>query len=205
MINPSNIAKKIFFSLVIVALVSVTFLSNTNAQGMMDLVGRANSTEQADEDHTDRGESEGKIIWEKLLAKELNCEDLSEDDFHSLGMHFMGVMVGDSHEAMDTMMEQMMGEEGADQMHTTIGKRMSGCETDAPLPQSMVGGGMMPMMSMMMGGGGNTMMGSFGTNQMGAFGWSFGSWIIPLILIVWLFVGILAIIWLITQIKDKRR
>ena len=152
--------------------------------------------------HTAQGEAEGKVIWEKLQAKELNCEDLSDDNFHSLGMYFMGLMAGDSHEAMDTMMTQMMGEEGEDQMHIAMGKRLSGCEADAPIPQTMIGSGMIPMMGMM-GGGGNSMMGYSGWGNM-MTGW--GGFIVlffTLSLIVWLIVGILAAVWLFRQINKK--
>ena len=143
--------------------------------------------------HTAQGEAEGKVIWEKLQAKELNCEDLSDDNFHSLGMYFMGLMAGDSHEAMDTMMTQMMGEEGEDQMHIAMGKRLSGCEADAPIPQTMIGSGMIPMMGMM-GGGGNSMMGSFGANPMGVFGWGSG-WVL-----MTLFWGLI-ILGIVTQVR----
>jgi len=96
--------------------------------------GLSNSSAGLDEtaEHTLLGEQEGKELWNKLQAEKLNCDDLSNDDFHALGMHFMGLMVGDSHEAMDVMMERMMGEEGENQMHIAMGKRMSGCEPNAP-------------------------------------------------------------------------
>lgn len=168
------------------------------AQSMMD-----NITGENNAGHTAQGEAEGKIIWEKLQAKELNCEDLSDDDFHSIGMHFMGVMAGDSHEAMDTMMEQMMGEEGEDQMHIAMGKRMSGCEADAPLPQAMLSGGIMPMMSIMMGGGRNSMIGSFGINPMGSFGWGFG-WVFMILFWGLIILGIIALIkWMANQGKNQ--
>ena len=62
----------------------------------------------------------------------------------------MGQMIGTSHEAMNTMMEQMMGKEGEEQMHVVMGKRLSGCDTSAAIPSQ--GVGFMPMMQMMMGG-----------------------------------------------------
>lgn len=54
-------------------------------------------------------------------------------------------------------------EEGEEQMHVSMGKRISGCQPNAPLPQGMMGG----MMNIIMG------MGNFGNNLMGGFG--FGS------------------------------
>ena len=62
----------------------------------------------------------------------------------------MGRMVGDSHESMNTMMERMMGKEGEEQMHVVMGKRLSGCDTTASLPQGSAG--FMPMMMNMMTG-----------------------------------------------------
>src|SRR3990172_9580810 len=80
------------------------------------------------DDHTAREEAEGKEIWEKLQAKKLKCVDLTDDNFEALGEYFMGQMAGNSHEAMNNMMIQMMGEKGEKQMHIAIGKRISNCE-----------------------------------------------------------------------------
>ena len=120
------------------------------------------------DNHTAREEAEGKEVWEKLQAKEVACETLKDDDFGALGEYFMGQMIGNSHESMNTMMERMMGKEGEEQMHVVMGKRLSGCETQAQIPQS--GVGFMPMM-WMMGGGGNPMMGYGGLNGFGLLGW----------------------------------
>lgn len=168
--------------------------------------------------HTAQEEAEGKALWEKLQAKQVQCSDLSDDDFAALGEYFMGQMMGASHEAMNTMMEQMMGKEGEEQMHIAMGKRMSGCEPNAPLPQSMTNNGMMPMMmQMMMGGNNNNPMMEGGYNPMmggnnfmmrnlgqGPVWWGgVGSWLFLLFLFVWLVVGILAAIWLWKQIVKK--
>lgn len=93
-------------------------------------------------------EAKGKAILEKLETKEISCENLTDDDFEALGEYFMGQMTDDSHEAMNNMMEQMMGKEGEEQMHIAMGKRMSNCQPDAPMPQNMMSGGMMGMMPM---------------------------------------------------------
>lgn len=92
-------------------------------------------------------EVEGKIIWEKLQAKQLECKNLTDDNFELLGEYFMGRMAGSSHEAMNTMMEQMMGKEREEQMHIVMGKRMSDCDTSAAFPSQ--GVGFMSMMNMM--------------------------------------------------------
>ena len=104
------------------------------------------------DDHTAREEAEGKEIWQKMERKEVNCKDLSDEQFAALGEFFMGEMTGDAHEAMNTMMTRMMGEDGEEQMHVVMGKRMSGCGGDGTLPMGNAGM-MMPMMGMMMGNG----------------------------------------------------
>lgn len=149
--------------------------------------------------HTAREEGEGKIVWEKLQAKQTTCADLSEENFGTLGEYFMGQMLGASHEAMNTMMTQMMGKEGEKQMHVVMGKRMSGCEPNAPLPQNMMGGGMMSMMmNMMMGGGAsNNSVMNFGFTPFGGLGWIF--------MILWWGLGIVGIIALIRWLTSQFR
>jgi len=196
--------KKYLFVTIVVFTLSLIIPTRSFAQGMMQgMMGGNDTTISESESHTTQGEAEGKGLWEGLQANELGCENLSDEDFHALGMYFMSLMAGDSHEAMDTMMTQMMGEEGEDQMHIAMGKRMSGCDSDAALPQSMpalsgfegMSGNMMPMMMNMMMGGGN--------NPMGTFSWGLGSWLVTLTLLVWLVVGVLAAIWLAKQIRKK--
>jgi len=129
------------------------------------------AVEVASDDHTAREEAEGKEIWEKLQAKQLECKNLTNDNFNSLGEYFMGQSIGNTqrHTIMNQMMTNMMGEEEEKQMHITMGKRFSGCDASATIPSS--GRGFMPMMNMMMwmlapwrnftgmGGGVNPMMG----------------------------------------------
>ncbi len=127
-------------------------------RGMMmnpSMMGRGNTISQNDDGHTARGEAEGKTIWGKLQAEELKCDDLTNKNFGALGEYFMGRMAGGQHAALNNMMIQMMGEEGEEIMHIAMGKRMSNCEPNAPMPQNMMSGGMMSMMmNMMMGGQG---------------------------------------------------
>ncbi|HJZ23172.1 MAG TPA: SHOCT domain-containing protein [Candidatus Babeliales bacterium] len=138
------------------------------AQGMMDGWAGLPSSVTSD-DHTVREEQEGKEIWEKLQVKELECKNLTDEQYDSLGEYFMGQSIGNTqrHAAMNQMMISMMGEEGERKMHVTLGKRYSGCDPDAQTPSN--GLGFMPMM-WMMGGGGNPMMGYSGW---GGFGWIF--------------------------------
>src|SRR3989344_8912925 len=89
------------------------------------ILAQSNQSVDSFSNHTAREEQEGKEIGEKLQAKEVTCDTLSDEDFGALGEYYMGQMTGDSHEAMNTMMERMMGKEGEKQMHVVMGKRLS--------------------------------------------------------------------------------
>lgn len=183
--------KKIFFIATFIFVFSFALLPNSSfAQGMMG------NTATVRDGHTAREEAEGKTVWEKFQAKELACKDLSDDNFATLGEYFMGQMMGTSHEAMNNMMIQMMGEQGEEQMHVVMGKRLSGCDTSAAFPSQ--GVGFIPMMSMMTGGGGNSMM-NFGFTPFGWFAWIF-------MILWWVLVitGIVALIkWLTSQSRNN--
>ncbi|OHA64617.1 MAG: hypothetical protein A2672_02870 [Candidatus Wildermuthbacteria bacterium RIFCSPHIGHO2_01_FULL_49_22b] len=172
--------KKYFSLTILVFIFSLAFLTLSSAQN----------------NHTARQEAEGKVVWEALQEKQRTCADLSTEDFGALGEYFMGQMMGDSHEAMNIMMIQAMGQEGEEQAHIAMGKRMSNCEPNAPLPQSMMSGG---MMSMMMGNGTT---GGFGWGMMP---WSFGlgAGLLWMLYVVWLVAGVLAVIWLYKNIVKK--
>ena len=192
--------KKIFFITIFIFVFGfVLFPSLSSAQGMMG------NTATVSNGHTAREEAEGKAVWEKLQTKELACKDLSDDNFGTLGEYFMGQMMGNSHEAMNNMMIQMMGEQGEEQMHVVMGKRLSGCDTSVAFPSQETG--FMPMMQMMMGGrssptglnqGNNSMM-NFGFTPFGGFGWIF--------MILWwalIIAGIVALIkWLTNQSRGN--
>ena len=140
-------------------------------------------------EHTAREEQEGKGLWDTLQAKEIACENLSDEQFGVLGEYFMGQMAGESHAAMNAMMIQAHGEDGEEQIHIVMGKRLSGCDTSASFPA--ISGGCMSMMNMMWGG---SMM-NFGSGPFGSFGWIF--------MILWwvlIIAGIVALIkWLTNQ------
>ncbi len=105
---------------------------------------------------TNQEEAEGKMIWEKLQAKQVTCADLSNDDFDVLGDYFMGKMMGASHESMNVNMTQTMGEDNSTLVHISIGKRFSGCDTNAPYPAS--GENVMKMMNVGSSGDGSSSM-----------------------------------------------
>src|SRR3989344_1082327 len=191
--------KKIIFT-ILAAVIVGSFAGVANAQMMG---GFSNSSAEWDAivEHTRREEQEGKEVWNKLQARELACENLSAEQFGVLGEYFMGQMAGDSHAAMNAMMIQTRGEEGEEQIHIVMGKRLSGCDTSAAFPAG--SGGWMSMMNMMWGGWSspfdsnnltNNMM-NFGFGPFGSFGWIF--------MILWwglIIAGIVALIkWLTGQ------
>ncbi len=139
--------KKIVLTIISIIAAS-SFIPAANAQMMG---GFSNSSTDWEEivEHTLREEKEGKEVWDKLQAKQTECTNLDNEQFSVLGEYFMGQMMGDSHAAMNAMMMQMHGEEGEEQIHIAMGKRLSGCEIGAGVAGS---GGWMPMMQMMWGG-----------------------------------------------------
>ena len=156
--------KKLFF----IAIFLFTFVltpSTTLAQSMMGTQSPVFS-----DNHTASEEQEGKEIWDKLQAKEIECKDLTNDNYAVLGEYFMGQSIGNTqrHAAMNQMMTSMMGEEGEERMHIAMGKRLSGCDTSAQIPAN--GVGFMPMMFLLRQGfGGQWMMGGWG--GFGILGW----------------------------------
>lgn len=173
--------------LIIILLLSLLVTpSSAFAQGMMGNWTSSPSSVSSD-DHTAQEEAEGKEVWDKLQAKEITCESLSDADFGALGEYFMGQSIGNTerHSAMNQMMKNMMGEKVEEQIHITLGKRSSGCITNASFPS---GYGFMPMMLWMMGGGGNPMMG-YGSWSGFGLGWIF-------MIIFWLLIilGVVALV-----------
>lgn len=168
-------------------------------------------TNENSESHTVSEEAEGKEIWQKLQNKERVCSDLTDEDFERLGEYFMGQMLLNKHEAMNKMMENMMGKEWEENMHIVMGKRMSGCESNVSFPQGSEGFmGMMQMPHMMNNSGNfnssNWPMWRHGQNMMnwGGFGLGFG--IIGVILmILWWVLIIIAIVLLIKWLLGKTR
>jgi|SRR3989344_5485242 len=190
--------KKIFFITTFIFIFVFVLLPNLSfAQGIMG------NTATVSDGHTAREETEGKAVWEKLQTKELACKDLSDDNFGTLGEYFMGQMMGTSHEAMNNMMIQAHGEDGEEQIHIVMGKRLSGCDTSVMFPSQGIG-----FISMMMGrwsspagpNQSNNSMMNFGFSPFGGFGWIF--------MILWwvlIIAGIVALIkWLTSQSRGTR-
>jgi len=180
----------------------ISAASITSAQGMMgvgQMSAAAASAGKAD-DHTAREEIEGKEIWAKLQSKQTVCKDINEGGFAALGEYFMGLMLGETHSAMNGMMTRTTGEEGEAAMHAVMGKRLSGCDTSAAFP--VASEGWIPMMNMMWGGW-SSPFGSNSTNNMMNFGFgSFGSCGGVFMILWWILIvaGIVALIkWLVSQ------
>lgn len=189
--------KKLLTILAITILFLGGFVLNANAQMMGGLRATDVNWNEVVE-HTLREEKEGKELWEKLQAKQVTCADLSDEDFGVLGEYFMGQMMGDSHAAMNAMMIQMHGEEGEEQIHIVMGKRISGCDTSVSLP--MGSGGWMPMMNMMTGRW-SSPFGFNSTNNMMSFG-TFG-FFGGLFMILWWVLIIAAVVALIKWLANQ--
>ena len=190
------IMKKLIFTIFAASVIG-SFAPSANAQMMgarlSDGQGFSHTTADWNEvvEHTAREEKEGKELWSKLQAKEIACENFNDEQFGVLGEYFMGQMAGDSHASMNAMMIQAHGEDGEEQIHIVMGKRLSGCDTSAAFPAESLG--WMPMMNMMWGGTNNRM--NFGFGPLGWFSWIF--------MILWwalVIIGIVALIkWLTSQ------
>ena len=186
-----------------------------------DVIGartaQAQNTEITEEiaEHTRREEARGKELWDHLQQQQITCGDLADQDFNALGEYFMGLMMGDSHAAMNAMITRMQGAEGEQQMHIIMGKRFSGCDTSAAF--SSLSGGWLPMMTMMRGGwsldgdqdrlstlnnNSITKMMNFGYGSMMG-GWGTFGLLGLLTWLVWLAVGVLLVVWLWQKINKK--
>lgn len=149
--------KKVLFLVIVFFATSGVFFQ-TYAQ----MMGNQNLQTSDTKSETTQDEAAGKAVWDKLQDKQLSCNDLTDDQFDVLGDFFMGNMMGVNHNYMNKLMAQRLGEDGEKQMHITLGKRLSGCNTNAALPQG--ASYFMPMMgfSSGMAGYGNMMGNSYG-------------------------------------------
>ena len=191
--------KRLIFTILAVIAIG-SFAQGANAQ-MMGGFSNSSADWNAVVEHTAREEQEGKELWDKLQAKEIACENLNDEHYGVLGEYFMGQMSGDSHAAMNAMMIQAHGEDGEEQIHIVMGKRLSGCDTAAAFPT--ISGGWMPMMNMMWGGWSSPLDGNNSINNMMNFGFGpFGGfgWIFMVLWWVLIIAGIVALIkWLTSQ------
>ena len=153
-------------------------------------------------EHTAREEQEGKELWDTLQAKEIACENLNEEPFGDLGEYFMGTLAGKFHAPKNAVRIQQHCEDGEEQIHIVMGKRLSSCDTSASFPA--ISGGWMPMMNPVRNGasnGVNMMWGgsmmNFGFGPFGSFGWIF--------MILWWVLIILGLVALIKWLTSQSR
>ena len=159
--------KKVFFITIFIFVFGFALLLNFSfAQGMPALSGvegmgfQNSSSNSATIQSRQREEQEGKQFLDNLNNKTVTCAQLKDADFEKIGEYFMGQSIGNTsrHMAMNEMMKIMMGGPSEEEMHSAMGKRLSGCDSSTAFPSQR--------------GGGNSMM-NFGFTPFGSFGWIF--------------------------------
>lgn len=140
-----------------------TLAGVVHVQATQDITntGNASPTDDSGEDQisywdeivweTQAKEREGAAVWQRFLAQEISCDEATQEQFGVLGEYFMGEMVGEDHAAMNAMLMQMHGVKGEEEIHTTLGKRLSGCDPSAVFATGY--GGWLPSISAMNGAG----------------------------------------------------
>ncbi len=197
---------KICFTFLMLGVALLAVTPKTFAQGMMGGFNNGASVSEATVASTAKDEADGKVVYDRLMSKQVACANLTDDEFDVLGDYFMGLRLGDtaSHAYMNNMMTRMMGEQGEKQMHISLGKRLSGCDNSSPLPSNgsnflpMMGlGGMMGRNSNYFNEGSNSMMGYGNLNNYNnMMGWGYGlfNWLPMVLFWVLLIVGAVALI-----------
>lgn len=188
--------KKIFF-IIILFLIIFSSINFVSAQGMMRFP--SSSPDNATIQNQQQEEQIGKNLLGELSDKTVACSQFTDADFEKIGEYFMGQAIGDTsrHITMNEMMKSMMGDQGEEQMHIFMGKRMSNCEPNAPISQNMMG-----MMNMM---GGLNFQSGMTQGMMGNYG--FGYWNLINILYTVLLVGIIILVyfWIIKLRKETKK
>lgn len=124
----------------------LAFATPALAQGMMGTTYWS-TVKSTTDSNVQQEEALGAELWQKMQKQELTCVSVTDKQFELLGEYFMGQMMGDAHAAMNARMQRSLGEAGEEQMHITLGKRLSGCNPDAVYANGYLG--FMPMMGMM--------------------------------------------------------
>lgn len=144
---------------------------------------------------TRQDEQVGQDIYNNLISNKTTCDKLTNDDFEKIGEYFMGQSIENTerHVAMNQMMTNMMGENGEEQMHITMGKRLSYCDPNAQIPTG--GNNFIPMFSNQRGGGSPMMWWGFGPTG-DWIGTGFGIFMFIAMLLFWvlLIVGTIVLI-----------
>lgn len=158
-------------------------------------------------DDTASAVAAGQQVWQQLQAKQVSCSQLKDADYEHLGEYFMGQMMGSSHESMNAILQSRLGATGEEQMHTVMGKRLSGCDPQAAYPAGFQG--FMPMMggngyggSMMGYDGSNYYSSNYGNSMMNGYGYNgsmmgYGGYGFPFEILWW----ILIIVAIVTAVR----
>ena len=171
-------------------------------QGMMGFIN--SSPDNTAIQNQQQEEKEGQKFLDELTDKIITCLQLKDADFEKIGEYFMGQSIGSTsrHIIMNEMMKRMMGEQGEEQAHIVMGKRLSGCDTSAAFPSQ--DAGFIPMMGMM----GNWQSYDnndnynqpYNFNSMMGFGFDRLGWIFMILWWVLIIIGILLLVkWLAGQ------
>lgn len=173
--------KKILLAITTICLLFVYLIPQVNAQMMNRTASPSAALSQEDQQDI----SAGQKLYTDLKYNKTSCKNLKDTDFDKIGEYVMEQQIGNSahHAQMNAMMKQMMGENGEEQIHIALGKKATGCDTNA-------GTNYYPGWR----GGGRGMMG-YGWNHMdgwggyGLFGGVFMLifWIVIIVLLFWLF------------------
>ncbi|MDE2037788.1 MAG: hypothetical protein KGI69_01020 [Patescibacteria group bacterium] len=203
------ITTALFLSLA--AVISLVSVRSTNAQmmgGYYSQAPAASATSSSGSTAMDSEEAAGQALAQKLQAKTVDCSNLTQNDYQSLGEYYMSLMMGSGHDAMDNYIVSRYGQSYDDQMHIAMGERFSGCNVNVSFPAGMMGFG--PMMGGygwsgngyqsgqngnwsgygMMGWGFPGMMSGYGFG--GGYGWS--DWIFSIVIWAFAIVGLVALI-----------
>ncbi|GIW67051.1 MAG: hypothetical protein KatS3mg096_571 [Candidatus Parcubacteria bacterium] len=124
----------------------------------------------------------GRELVEKFSRGEIKCQNLTNEDFHSVGEYVMEQMVGGSdHLTMNKMIEQMHGKEGEELMHINMGKRFLGCDVLTSSNSTRTNANNFFMMPMHMWGSNFPMFSPYWMNPSSGMGywqgwWNFANW-----------------------------
>jgi hypothetical protein len=113
-------------------------------------------------------EAQGQAILRSVQDGDRSCSQLTDSDFELAGEAWMEQTLGSAqaHDAMNDLMNSMMGSSGEERMHEYMGRRATGCG-GGTVPSGF--GRMMNMMGLVGGAGGSAgMMGGIGSMMGGS-------------------------------------
>lgn len=78
---------------------------------------------------------EGGVLWQQVQAGERDCSNLSNQDFSLLGNFFLSLLRDTPYGTLDATLSQQLDRASYTILLSVFGKRLSGCDTSAPLPE----------------------------------------------------------------------